>query len=482
MESRIDHQPRPGLWLSAMALAAGLSGCGGGGSDTVSPPLPPPPVATDPILKLKESTASWQQQQLSQLSTVSCPSADCEPSAVSFSAGRFSNKGLKADQTILVIDNSGLELAATAVYRSRVKGFWQWSASGEPVPAQPVVQLPLYLSRLLGRLSEFEQTASTAFVPASWLGELSKRVMTLSPGVTIPYSGHGAAVIDFLAEHNPQAELVLAQTPDFASLFRADFCKGDAAAYQLKISAASSQFYQQVVLGQDVEYLNWSAGWDLTKYVRQSADRLCPSHQLSRTQLQALLAAHQPFYQLLFTSDKLLGVQAGAANFNADEQPLDALALPNRIRAGFFNSGQTASGLDSRGVPAAAVPALPEYQQNSLAVLDVLINFAFAGVGSQCKPAAYSLQVSDGLGMGFEALCSQQTSWAAPVVLSRLIQLREQQFAGVPWSQDLINQLKQQLTPALCDYPAAGAAKLCKLQDPLLHRQQELYRLGYLAR
>jgi hypothetical protein len=302
-------------------------------------------------------------------------------------------------------------------------------------------------------------------------------VQRLARGFTQPYSGHGSIALSYLAEHNPQAELVVVKLPEFATLFQDEFCRADIAALTAKVRALTEEFYQLLILGQDVEFLNMSAGYDLDGI--KAAAQHC-STPPDATQYGALLQSYQPFYQMLFDSPKLLAVQAGVVNNDPIRFPLDQAAFPHRIRAGFYNTELVSSGLSAQGVPTGAMPMLPAAQQNSLAVLDVLINFGYDPTQFPCQAQATTYRIPAASGLGYAALCDEQTSWAAPVVVSRLIHLRQSQFAAVAWSDQLIAQLKQALTPALCTAQGKAEPVVCQLQDPLLHRQHEVFRLQYL--
>ncbi len=461
----------------SLLLCSMLWACGGGGSSTAPADKPPvqPEQPSQPAL-LQQRLTAWLPAQQDWLASLSCPATGCHTVSVSFSSRRFEPQQLRSDQTIAVLDDGGLAYLAVLPYRQRIKSYWQVNAQGRFAEADPVVAVPDFVPALYDRLRQFHQPAG-GFVPASWLTPLQNQLNKLAPGFTSPFSGHGSVALRYLAEHNPQAELVVVQLPELLQLFNREFCAGDVAALQQQVSAISQQFYQDVIIGQDVEWLNMSAGYDHRSL--KAALQRCPQAPEPATHA-ALLAALQPFYQMLFTSPKLLGVQAGVVNNNPALFPLDQPLLAHRIRAGFFNTGLGRSQLDANGVPQGALPALPADQANSLEVLDVRVNFASDNREFPCQLPAYGYKLPSISGLAYGPLCDDQTSWAAPVVLSRLIQLRQSRFADIAWSDALIGQLKNALTPALCSYPAAGAAKTCKLQDPLLHRQHEVFRLQYL--
>ncbi len=454
-------------------------GCGGGSAVTPpqpTPPQPPPPVSG--VDQLKSRLASWLPLQQQWLQGLSCPDTGCATRTVRFSEGRFEPQYLHRDQTILVLDTDGMDFLATQTYRHRIKSYWHYTRLGQLEPHDAAVKVPDFIPDLYQRLRQFHQSGSEhGFMPAQWLLPLQTEMQRLARGFTQPYAGHGSIALSYLAEHNPQAELVVVKLPEFATLFQDEFCRADIPALTAKISALSEQFYQTLILGQDVEFLNMSAGYE-REGIRIAAQRCAIPPPAS--QYAALLQAYQPFYQMLFNSPKLLAVQAGVVNNDPNRFPLDQAVLPHRIRAGFYNTGLTSSGLSAQGVPTAMSPALPADQQNSLAVLDVLINFAYDAASLPCQTQTSAYRIPAASGFGYGALCDEQTSWAAPAVLSRLIHLRQSQFAAAAWSDQLIGQLKQALTPSLCTAAGNASPVACKLQDPLLHRQHEVFRLQYL--
>lgn len=460
-----------------LILCSVLLACGGGGSSTSAVKPPEQPQQPSQPALLQQRLAAWLPAQQDWLASLSCPAAGCNTVSVSLSSRRFEPQHQRPDQTIAVLDDGGMAYLAVLPYRQRIKSYWQVNASGRFAEADPMVTVPDFVPALYDRLRQFHQPGGGGFVPASWLAALQTQLNKLAPGFTSPFSGHGSVALRYLAEHNPQAELVVVQLPELLQLFSSEFCAGDVTALQQKVTAISQQFYQDVIIGQDVEWLNMSAGYDHRSL--KAALQRCPQAP-EPAKHAALLAALQPFYQMLFASPKLLGVQAGVVNNNPAQFPLDQPLLPHRIRAGFFNTGLSSSQLDANGVPQGALPAVPADQANSLDVLDVLVNFASDNREFPCQLPAYGYKLPSISGLAYGPLCDDQTSWAAPVVLSRLIQLRQSRFAEIAWSDALISQLKSALTPALCSYPAAGAAKTCKLQDPLLHRQHEVFRLQYL--
>jgi hypothetical protein len=91
-----------------------------------------------------------------------------------------------------------------------------------------------------------------------------------------------------------------------------------------------------------------------------------------------------------------------------------------------------------------------------------------------CADPHYELAGSFGLGTA--ALVIMATSYVNPLGLGRLINLRYANHPDDPMSNALIQTLKQELTPALC---GQDGAQPCVYQDPIAHRQLEVYRQHY---
>ncbi len=459
-----------------------LLGCAGF-SQASELPVADPIAQQDPADEAQWHFQQWLPSQLDWLAQQQCQDPSCDKVPVSFNQGQFEPETTRADQTILILDTDGMDFMATLPYRHRVRAYLEFDAAlGYFAGRQPEVEVPAYLQQLYQRLTQFRHSnAANKFTPAAWLAPLQKQINRLSPYAALPYTGHGSIALGYLAEHNPEAEFVLTLLPDFASLYRTEFCAADIASFRDKISQASAHFRQQVLMQYGVEWINFSAGFDLQRTIQMSAQRLCQT-PLTWQQQQQLLQAFQPFYQMLFTHPTALAVQAGVVNYSSDQHALDVLPFAHRIRAGFYNTGTQLSSLMPDGQPKAgqALPVLPGYQANSLAVLDVLINFSFRGVGSRCVSGRYSYMIPTDFGMAYEALCSQQTSWAAPLVLSRLIELKVGQFPYLSAGPQLFTELKHLLTPQLCQQNEPAGLQPCKLQDPLQYQQHQVFSMGFL--
>ena len=61
----------------------------------------------------------------------------------------------------------------------------------------------------------------------------------------------------------------------------------------------------------------------------------------------------------------------------------------------------------------------------------------------------------------------------------KAIFIKNSEYNELPFTDLLIQDIKSKLAPPYC-WTTPLFDGICKLQDPLLYKQQEVYRLGYL--
>ncbi|WP_298768752.1 hypothetical protein [uncultured Shewanella sp.] len=152
------------------------------------------------------------------------------------------------------------------------------------------------------------------------------------------------------------------------------------------------------------------------------------------------------------------------------------------MRVGDYTTGDQDSGLPEDGYLKGYPPALVGSRDNSKKWIDVFVNFGVETARSFPYNATPVMQ-TDILGLDSFPITSMTPSWATPVALSRAIHLRNTNFYRGDIPNDLINSIKLDMTPKLCRYSGWKRNEYkykCKMQDPLKHRQHEVYRLGFL--
>jgi len=184
------------------------------------------------------------------------------------------------------------------------------------------------------------------------------------------------------------------------------------------------------------------------------------------------LHVYDPIYDVLFHSEGVIAAQAAANLGSAADYPFDQASprYPNRVRVGFISSRR--SGLDEVG--RGAVEKTDQFPV--LGDADVYLNWGceMSATTPLCAEPHYEFAGPFGFGTATVPLMS--TSYVDPLGIARLIHLRYSRHEGESMSDALIQTLRRELTPVLC---GATGSEPCVYQDPIAHRQLELYRLGY---
>ncbi len=159
--------PCGGAGPSALAAALLLAACGGGGgSDTPPPPPVTEPVGIDKAL-LRQQVEVFLAEQKARIDATDCRQSQtgpCEPlTDIRFSQGQALPTKLRADQTILLIDD-GIGHAATLRYRSRMLGYYRLiESSGLVEPHDPVIaSTPRWGAELLRAIDGFQYRDAAA--------------------------------------------------------------------------------------------------------------------------------------------------------------------------------------------------------------------------------------------------------------------------------------------------------------------------------
>jgi len=368
-------------------------------------------------------------------------------------------------EAILVVDDLTEGMFPQLVrYRNRLLGFYR--VSGESIEAQ---DLSVRLPRQLGdALISF---AGPEFIPASLLTAVSRAVDAAYDKVPLLFVGHGGIVFSHLVELAPEQPLVLLHSSGLLRLLpslceRIDDDTLAAAAAHFTALASS---LQQVMHDHNVRFVNASFG-DTAQTLATDWSRTCGSAVPSPAVLRRLLHLYDPIYDALFHTEGVITAHAAANLGDPADFPFDQVSprFSNRVRVGFISSLR--SGLDELG--RGTVQKAEQFPVNT-GDADVFVNWdceVFVG----CADPRYELAGPFGLAMA--ALPVMSTSYVNPLGLGRLINLRYANHDDEPMTNELIQRLEQELTPSLC---GDGGAQRCVYQDPIAHRQLEVYRQHY---
>ncbi len=461
------------LFLAALALIAAI------------------PYVTALELANRDEVDNWILQKSNELQNIDCSSqTDCTLQTVYFNDGQFDSSKSDPTQTILVLD-SYLDFPATIRYRSRVKAAFNIN-NGIYQQHNPSIELPAFIKTILTEADNFKgANQQPVFVPAEWLDEM---YYSINPyygfGDFFQDIGHGTIPFLYLLEHNPEAEFVIAPSPEFFRDNQNLFCNpNDSNINELtnRVITATQSFVQDVLINQDIEYVNYSGGYT-QKTVESRWQELCGGW-VSSENAEKLLNTLEPFFTALYTQAGVFSFQATDIDMTISNNPFDIDPFDlyfNRMLVGDYTTGRRDSGLPSDGIQEFnLLPRLKHNRMNSIQWIDYFVNFGI----EQRRPFRTNdtpMMEVDSLGFGTFPISSVQPSWASPAALSRAIHVKNsvlnQKYAEL--TDTLIKQIWGIMTPEgvststpLCDWNTLGIGYICKRQDPLKHYQQELFEL-----
>lgn len=443
---------------------------------------------------LRQQVQVFVAQEKARIEAIDCRQSQtgvCEPlKDIRFSQGQVVNAKLRPDQTILLAD-SGLAHPSVLRYRSRVLAFYRLNeASGRFEASDPLIpETPRWGAELLRAIDGFQYRYTDAagapaqrpvFVPAPWLAELRPLLREHRDFASAYRAQHGLPVLGHLAEHNPEAGFVMVDQifGPFLKAHRTAFCAKDAQGLEQAADRMAGSL-RELMQSHGVDYVNLSAGADRESLAEAWTQQKCEG-SASAAELDRLVLAFRPVYGALFESPGVLGVQAAGVLMSPQSHGLDVLALRNRVRVSSFQADRTA--LPADGVTGGQRPLVREDLAQDRSWVDVFVNGGQIGLDFPPEHGSSPPLYANGLySMSMGPLSSASTSYSAPLVLSRLIQLKQRRAPDAALDDALIQRLRQDLTPSGCSW-APEDAGVCKLQDPSWHRQQRLFEQGWLPK
>ena len=448
-------------------IVAGLFACGGGstaggggsGADDGGGGSGDPAPVVGLQTRIDDAVNSlWGDTCFAQADTSQCEWADYEVGPAQFNMARSTG------ESILIIDDFGAGFFPELVrYRNRILGFYR--VNGDQIAPEI---LSVHLPKRLGDV--MISFAGPEFIPADALAAVAVPTWPVYGKLNLLYYGHGGEIFTHLVELVPEHPLVLL---DLNHLFDLPpvVCDG---VDDRTLAAATTHFaavaasLAQVMTEQHARFINASFG-DTTSTVAANWPRACAGDVPDSEQLRQLVHIYDPVYDVLFHSEGVVAAHAAANLGDPADFPFDQVSprYSNRVRVGFISSRD--SGLDEVG--RGAVRKAEQFPVDGDA--DVYFNWGCEGP-EVCADLHYRGAGVFGFASGTLPLMS--TSYITPLGLARLANLRQVNHAAEPMSDALVQALKRELTPALC---GADAALPCVYQDPIAHRQLELYRLGY---
>lgn len=393
-----------------------------------------------------------------QSDTSNCNWADYEVGPNHF------DMAVSTNESILVIDDFPEGTYPQLVrYRNRILGFYQ--ATGDNLQSR---NLSVRLPRQLG--DSLISFADPDFIPAVLLAPVASAVSAAYSRVPLLFTGHGGIVLSHLIELAPEQPIVLLNISGLLGLLPS-LCTSQSsqtlATARAHFAALASSLRQVITLN-NVKFINASFG-DTAQTIATDWSRTCGTTVPNATVVRELLHLYDPIYDALFNTQGVIAAHAAADLGTAADFPFDQVSAryPNQVRVGFISS--LSSGLDELGRGTVQKSAqLP----NSNSDADVFVNWGcvtFVG----CADSHY--EMAGDFGLSSFAVPLMSTSYVDPLGLGRLINLRYANHDGAAMNNTLIQTLKRELTPRVC----GDGSQRCIYQDPIAHRQLEVYRQHY---
>lgn len=299
-------------------------------------------------------------------------------------------------------------------------------------------------------------------------------------------SNHNSTIIGSMAESNPHTPFVALDKFDPTHLFgKTVLCADDSnqeSYVALKQKAWNLQSELDLMLSKhNVRYVNFSMQFPhrvLRDYIKRDCNK-----EPSESYLDAIADAMVTVMESFGNREGRVLVQA--ANYGAHSVWLGDTArdrLPNAISAGgynIFNPRIDPSGLDLDHPNLSLEDAYSKYDPIGKNA-DVYVNFNLDLANLKNREvwsSGFAHPNTHGFGL-FPVGITASTSESAPFVLSRIVNIRHDLFENETWSNDLIEKIKNKLTPQKCE-GFLKMEKRCLFQNPVPNRQLEVFRLNY---
>ncbi|MCF6438819.1 hypothetical protein L1077_05165 [Pseudoalteromonas luteoviolacea] len=453
--------------------------------------------------KYSKDTMAWMEQEGIDctLEPVASRHELCEQVRVNFTDGQFESQRVDEDQTILVLDRE-IALQVALRYRSRMKAAYAYDAeSNKFVADNPNLLLSKVGVKILSELDKFTFTDAESgesfpgFASSFWLGELGNQYAQRVPQdefnseTNSHQNAHGNRVIGYMAEYTPRAGFVVIDIRKFRP-FEANHelvCQKDSNALLAKFQAAADSLKQDVLQKHGVRFVNYS-GSHTADMVSGVFNKHCDG-LLTIEEASSMLLSLQPFYEVMFNLEDILGLQSALHEADPLSHALDIIEFDNRLRIASFTTGVQDSQLDKTGEQFWRETA-SEYADefNMHETVDMFINTGaetFPKLGANSTPKMHF----DAFGLRYAPDYEKHTSWIAPAATVYALYLQSLQLqVDENWAFSPA-QLKSIMVPKTCfsneddtDFIKGFARQGgdCRLQDPVKFKASELQRTGYL--
>jgi hypothetical protein len=459
-------------YFLAISICLMLAGCGGD-------PLPddPTPTPKPPSSEELETTKTAITYQIDNAELCKKTTDDCDWSTLTFTPTTASSNSL--GKRVLILDNGMLPASVTR-YQNRVLAQYDFDNEGHLEEVAPELNVPTQLIPIFEII-----WAYTDFISAYDLQDLQSKYLEKFSILGMP--GHGESIFTYIAETSPGSQFVLIdhQYDEVFNLTPA-WCEQITGEVQTKEEALSYLDHQydrfledltQIVHTHNVSFINASFGYEPDN-ARSLLEHYCNiddygpiTDEVVNDVVNVEHAFLRGVSQLnnqsagLGIRDEVVLVQAGINSpvplvENDARYPVDCDPnMVQRLRVADYDNFKAdvpVAGSQDTGI-------LSDLERNALACTDVYLTLGYGTPHYTVREERERSFKSTLLGIGWAPHVFPPTSsFAAPVALSRLINL-EQQQSKILSASELIQLLTVNGT--------------VKIQDPIQHEQFELNRL-----
>ncbi len=400
-----------------------------------------------------------------------CAVPDCPTTAINFSPAESTVESL--GQRILILESFFVPDSAMLRYRNRILGFYKFSETAPKYEEYfPDTEVYTPLEEISKYLSDLPY-----HVPAEAL-DLS-RIKKSGFSRTLkhqPFMAHGVPIFDWLADLAPEAQFVIAQSPN--SLFSLDFlCHFDEGENLTKMTTTISHAVIEVLRLIDrhqISYVNISEapspeGLKRNYAIACESTGSKPFSAISRKAIERFLKLEAFVFKKLSEIPEISVFQGLPNDDHTVYRPenssdeLVAANYENFVRVGYFATADY--DFDERGGFDSAV--LDRGQLNQVHCASTYINGGFTegSLNSDYEPEPLKISPSalhyKTLGFHTKVVVKlMATSWATPLALAHAIYLKN---SGGPQTPRELRRYFETST------------RKPKLIDPLRFRQFELY-------
>jgi hypothetical protein len=287
--------------------------------------------------------------------------------------------------------------------------------------------------------------------------------------------GHNQPLLGAILDSNPKSPISVIKNYNLDGLLKKEYVCGDETKDLQDSRSIRDRLDIQLSSGElgKVRFINLSAGFGPAG-VKSEYLRVCGKPLLNSAKLEFLEKSIEIVMQAFGDSRNRILVQSAAGPGDVGLTDLTSSSQSSRVLTGGFNS--LTSNLDERGIDANRKTYWTDKTVGEHA--DVYVNFRTER--DEKKWGQSYSYMTNGL---YEwpvgtPIAIVTTSASAPLVLSRLVNIRETVFSGRTWDSGIVKDLKDLLTPRECDYITSHSKK-CIFQDPIGNKQTESFRLGY---